>query len=339
MSDKLINVGGQAVIEGVMMRSPNSLAVAVRRPTGEIAMREAAWVSLFNKIHFLKKPFLRGTVILVEALVNGIQALSYSANQAIIEESDGKKEEEKISPIAMAMTVAFALALGLFLFVGLPHLLTWLALDASNNDTGVDSIMFHVIDTVIKIIIFISYIYLIGRIPDIKRVFMYHGAEHKSIYCYENKQPLTVENAKRFSTLHPRCGTSFIIMVLLISLFVFGAVFPFFPKISESDIINHLCLIIIKIPLMFPIAGLAYEFIKFSGKHSDNPILQLFIAPGLWLQRITTKEPTDDQIEIALCSLRKTLWREVHKEDGIKAGWGDGNEEIFTNFEEVAKRY
>jgi uncharacterized protein YqhQ len=309
LMDKKIRVGGQAVIEGVMMRSPKSLAIAVRKPNGEIVIKNDVWVSISEKIKILKKPFLRGTIILIESLINGISALSFSANQALDEEDTDK--EEKIHPIAMAATIAFALAFGMFLFVVLPHYLTDLFSKVSKGGFSVESYKFHLIDGFIKIGIFVAYVWGISLIGDIKRVFMYHGAEHKSIFAYEAGEELTVENARKYSTLHPRCGTSFILIVLLISIFLFSAIFPLFPKFpSLPKYLKNIIYIFIKIPLMMPIAGISYEIIRLSGKKRDNKILRLITLPGLMIQKITTKEPTDDQLEIAISALKAALQTE-----------------------------
>jgi len=321
------NVGGQAIIEGVMMRSPNSLAIAVRRPDGSIVVKEQRWESIWSRFKFLRWPFLRGTVMLVESLVNGIQALTFSADQAMVEESsDDKKEgaEDKKTPekpmnrFMLYGTIAFSLAFTFLVFKGIPHLIATLAGTLTNTEIGTDSVVFHIIDGVVKMCMFVAYIWLISLMPDIKRVFQYHGAEHKSIYTYEKGEELTVENARRQTTLHPRCGTSFIILVLLVSIIVFMIIFPFIPTLYEGNRwINALLQVAIKLPLMLPIAGIAYELIRWSGKHPETPILKWFIKPGLWMQKITTREPSDDMLEIALISLRKALWREKHGLEGL----------------------
>ncbi len=307
---KKINVGGQAVIEGVMMRSPKSLAIAVRKPNGEIVIKNDVWVSISDKVKILKKPFLRGFVILIESLINGISALTFSANQAIDESEEGEKED-RIHPLAMAMTIVTALGLGILLFVVLPHYLTMFVSKSSGGGYTVDSYMFHLIDGIIKIAVFILYVWGISLMSEIKRVFMYHGAEHKSIYAFEAGEELTVENARKYSTLHPRCGTSFILIVLLISIFIFSLIFPMLPKFPElPKYVRNIIYIFIKIPLMIPISGISYEIIKLSAKKRDNPILKMIMAPGLMMQKITTKEPTDDQLEVAITALKAALQTE-----------------------------
>ncbi|RMD99536.1 MAG: DUF1385 domain-containing protein [Deltaproteobacteria bacterium] len=307
MSAPQLDVGGQAVIEGVMMRSPRSFVVAVRKPNGEIVVREDLWRSLSGRFSFLKWPFFRGTVVLLEALQNGIQALTFSANHAVEEE----EEEAELTPWAIWGTIAVSFALGIAFFVLLPHFLTLLSGRLFGKDLTVDSVLFHAIDGAIKATLFVGYVYVISFWKDIRRIFEYHGAEHKSIYAYENGEALTVENARKYPTLHPRCGTSFLIMVILVSIVLFSAIFPLLPTFPHwHRATRNLFYMLIKIPLMFPVAGLAYEVIRFSGKHPDHPLVKLFILPGLLLQKITTREPSDDQLEIALIALKRALWYE-----------------------------
>jgi len=310
MKEGRINVGGQAVLEGVMMRSPSALAVAVRKANGEVAVKESPWNSITSRVPALGLPFFRGSVVLLEALINGMDALSFSANQALEGEA-----EEQMGPWAIGLTIAASLALGMALFVALPHYLSLLIGRLSGHPIGVSSFLFHLLDGVIKLVLFIGYIWLISRIKEIGRLFEYHGAEHKSIYTYEAGQELTVENARGHTTLHPRCGTSFIIIVLLISILFFSVVFPLLGAGRKGWAIQMLY-IAIKIALMFPIAGMAYELNRYASRHMDSPLLRAAVAPGLWVQRLTTREPSDDQIEIALIALRKTLMMEEAQRAG-----------------------
>lgn len=299
-----IRVGGQAVIEGIMMRAPKTFTIVVRRPDGDLSIREDRWYSPMEKWPFLSKPLLRGSVVLYESLFNGIQALTYSAQEALGE------EEEKLSPMALGATIALALGGAILLFVIVPHLATLGIGTLLNTDLGVRSVWFHVIDGIIKVSIFIAYILLISLLKDIRRVFQYHGAEHKSIHTYEKGEDLTVENARKHSTLHARCGTAFLLLVLVLSIFIFTAVFPFLPKdLLGNKIVTNAFYILVKIALLLPIAGCSYEIIRLGNKY-QNPILQGFLLPGLWLQKLTTREPTDDQLEVALVALKKTLEKE-----------------------------
>jgi uncharacterized protein YqhQ len=296
-----ISVGGQAVIEGVMMRAPHALAIAVRKPNGEIAVKEDVWRSLAQKLTFLRWPLIRGSVVLVETLINGLQALAFSANQAFEEEK--AKQKETFSSLALTLIIGLAFGLGILFFVVLPHYLTVFI-----GQWEVESVLFHLVDGAIKVFFFIAYIYVISHFKDIDRIFQYHGAEHMSIYAYEAGEELTVVNAKKYSTLHPRCGTAFLLIVIIISIILFSILFPFFPKFpSLGKTWSNLIYIGMKLPLLFPIAGLAYEVIKLSGKKPNHPILRAFIAPGLWLQRLTTRPPQDDQIEVALRALMGAL--------------------------------
>ena len=301
-----ISVGGQAVIEGVMMRAPNALVIAVRKPNGEVAVKEDVWRSLSNRLKFLKWPLIRGSIVFVEALINGLQALSFSANQALVDEKG--KGADRLSSFALTLVTALAFGIGILFFVVLPHYLTGFLGRFFGRDLNVDSFSFHLIDGGIKVFFFVSYIYFISFMKDIRRIFQYHGAEHKCIFAYEAGEELTVQNCQRFSTLHPRCGTAFLLLVFLISIFLFSVTFPFLPKFpSLGKTLENLVYVGIKLPLLFPIAGIAYEVIKISGRKPDHPLLRWLIAPGLWLQRLTTQPPTDDQIEIALRALQGAL--------------------------------
>ncbi len=324
-----LDVGGQAVIEGVMMRSARSFAVVCRRPNGEIVVKEDAWQPVWSRLRFLKWPFLRGGVALLEAMVNGIAALSFSANQQVLGEAEAEANTAaakasgaststtpaqagnakpaappaELSKAAVVLMVITSIAMGMALFVGAPHLITWLlGFDSS-------SVAFHAVDGAIKMVILLGYLGLIGLMPDVRRVFQYHGAEHKAIYTYEQGLPLTVDNARAQTRFHPRCGTSFLLIVITTSIILFALVLRF--QISDRKVIDNLAKIAIKIPLMFPVAGIAYEAIKLSGRFAQkNLLVRMLTAPGLLLQNLTTREPTDDQLEIALVSIRKTLWRE-----------------------------
>ncbi len=301
--DKL-PVGGQAVIEGVMMRAPHAMAIAVRKPNGEVVVKEERWSSLSHRFPFLKWPFIRGSVVLMETLVNGLQALSFSANQAL---EDGS-HNGKLSSWALAGILAVAFGIGILFFVILPHYLTGFFGPLIGRDLQVRSFLFHWVDGLIKVAFLIGYIYCISRMKDIRRIFQYHGAEHQSIHAYEAGEDLTVSNARKYSTLHSRCGTAFLLVVLVISIFVFSAVFPFLPEFSSLGRgVSNLIQIGMKLLLLIPIGGIAYEFIKLAGKKSNHPLSRLAMTPGLWLQRLTTNPPTDDQIEIALRALQGAL--------------------------------
>lgn len=331
-------VGGQAVLEGVMMRSPRCLAVAVRRPDGTIAVREDAWVSLWEKLKFLRWPVLRGTVVLVESLVNGLTALGFSADQAALADgSDGDAVPSTAVPARSAPivrhytppeppaaagtagTIAVSMLLAIGLFVGLPHVLAWGTGRAVGASLDVDTFAFHALDGAFKIAIFVGYIAAISMVPEIRRVFQYHGAEHKVVNVYENGEALTVENAKRQTTFHARCGTSFVLFVLTLSIFMFAAIFPFVPRVSELALVNHLAMIVLKIPLMLPLAGVAYEINRYASMHPGQLWVQAIVLPGRLMQRLTTREPDDDQLEIALAAMRAALRREAELTSTVEA--------------------
>jgi uncharacterized protein YqhQ len=318
-------VGGQAVLEGVMMRAPRSMAIAVRRPDGSIVVREDAWISIWEKLRFLRWPLLRGGVVLVESLYNGIQALNFAASQLVQDE-----EQPARSSGSTAGTIALSFLIAIGLFVGLPHLMAWGTGAAAGTDLDVDTFGFHALDGLFKIMIFVGYIAGISMIPEIRRVFQYHGAEHKVVNVYENELELTVENARRFTTFHARCGTSFILFVLVLSIFMFAAVLPFIPKVSDVAILNHLAMIVIKVPLMLPLSGIAYEINRYAAKHPGALWVQALVLPGRLMQKLTTREPSDDQLEIALAAMKAALKREAE----LKTV--DSQVLVFENYEQVA---
>lgn len=328
-------IGGQAVLEGVMMRSPKSFVVAVRRPDGQIVVREQNWETLLGSIKPLRWPFLRGGIVLIESLWNGLSALSFSAEQAMPDEEKGAAsataphQATLKERLALAGTLVTSLALGMALFVGAPHLLTWLIGVLLGVPLDTDTFAFHAIDGVIKAGLFIGYLALISRLPDIRRVFEYHGAEHKAIWTYELEEPLTPENAAKHTTLHPRCGTSFVLIVLAMSIVFFATIFPFIPKVSDVALLNHLAMIGIKLPLMFPLAGLSYELQRLSAKNGCPRWLKAIVAPGMQLQKITTREPSKDQLEIAVLALSRSLARE----EGRANGDDEVEVKLFRDFE------
>ena len=283
--NKKPNVGGQAVIEGVMMRGKTHVAVAVRQPDGEISIDVRPVNSISDRYPILKKPFLRGVVSLVESLVMGMKALAYSAQVS-------GDEDEKLDSKEMALTIAVSAGLAILLFIVIP---TW----SIRFLTGItqDHLALNLAEGVLRMAIFLAYIAAISSMNDIQRVFQYHGAEHKTIYTYEAGLPLKVENVRPFSTLHPRCGTNFLMIVMLISMFIFT--FLGWPSLLER--------IASRIILMPVIAGVSYELIRYAGAHTDNPLVRIAITPGLLLQKLTTRQPDDSQIEVAIASLKAVV--------------------------------
>jgi uncharacterized protein YqhQ len=302
-----VAVGGQAVIEGVMMRSPRALAVAVRKQNGEIAVREMVWRKVFPDWKFLRWPFIRGAVVLIESMANGKRALTFASSQALGEDEDGD-----VGGVAGALLALFAIVLSVGLFIAAPHYsASYVGGLVGAGD--VSNPLFHLFAGVFKISIFFGYVLLLSRLPEMKRIFQYHGAEHKSIYAFESGLPLTVENARKQVRFHPRCGTAFIFAVAGIAVLFWSVVFPVIqPLFYVTDIkwLQNFIYVLIKIPMMFPIAGIAYEFTRFSSQKDGGPILRILTKPGLWLQRLTTQEPDDSQLEVALTALRQTLFRE-----------------------------
>ncbi len=317
-------VGGQAIIEGVFMRAPRALAMAVRLPSGEITSKAQSYTPFYSRHKLLKLPGLRGAFVMIDALVIGMKALSWSAEQAAIEESEGGEQSEPERPeraplkdrLALGGTMAFSLVLGIGLFVALPHLLT----DGLGLLTGtaldVEGAAFHIIDGVVKLGIFLCYIALIRRSSEILRVFAYHGAEHKTIYAYEAGKPLELDVVRQQSRFHPRCGTSFILFVVGISILVFAAVFPLLPELPiEQRLLKNLAQVGIKVPLTLPVAAFSYEVIRLSSRFYDKAAIFRWLAkPGLALQRLTTEEPDDMQLEVAIHALQSAIEIEAAQE-------------------------
>lgn len=332
-------IGGQAVIEGVMMRSPKSLAIAVRRPDGGIVLREEAWLSFSARLPFLRWPLLRGATMLVESLYNGLLALNFSASVAFPEDDKAQKEAAKGNS-ALWVTMAVSLAFAFGLFKGVPHLSAWglgrLLGGEGDSALPMTSPLFHLVDGGIKLALFVGYIALISRMRDVKRLFMYHGAEHKSVHVWEAQEPLDVEHARGKSTAHPRCGTSLILLVIAVSILVFAAVLPFVPVLFPNDLAQALFLLAVKMPLLLPIAGIAYEGQRLAAKNPGNVVVRALIAPGMLMQRLTTREPGDAELEVALAALRKTVWRE-QQADVVPLPQRQASVEVFESFDAVAK--
>lgn len=294
MSDKkCVSIGGQAVIEGVMMRAPNKFVVAVRKPDGNIIIKKED-IKIDSKPLF-KKPLIRGLIALYDSVILGVKALNFSADHGLPEEEKSKNKKMSKLENFLGMFLGIGVAIALFLYI--PLFLTELL---KNVIPLIEKsfLMFNFVDGIIRVVIFVGYIFVISRMKDIARVFAYHGAEHKSIYTYEAGLDLTVENARKMSRFHPRCGTSFLLIVMIVSILVFSLI----PKDSHFAIKFGSRIVLLPV-----IAGLSYEILKLSGKFSDNFIVKILIAPGLWLQRLTTKEPDDKMLEVAITSINEAL--------------------------------
>jgi len=277
--------GGQAVIEGVMIRGRKAAVTAVRRPGGDL-ITDIRSLAAFYTGRMRRTPLLRGIIVLIEAMVIGIRSLLYSANVSL------EEEEEEISGKMVWLMITLALALAVVLFLVIPLFLTRLI----NPYIG-SSLVFHLVEGFIRLVIFVAYLKLVGLMPDIKRIFTYHGAEHKTVNAYEAGVPLEVASVRKFSTAHVRCGTGFLFVVLIIAIVVFALVGR-----------PALWLMVLSRFLLIPvIAALGYEVILFGARHTGNILVRIVLAPGLWLQRLTTQEPDDSQIEVALCALKKAV--------------------------------
>lgn len=293
-------VGGQAVIEGVMMRDAAKTATAVRLPNGEIAVEMHPVTSIRDRYHVLNLPLIRGSVIMVESLVIGMRALSFSAQAA-------GEEDEQMTKKEIALTILFALVLASVLFIVIPTGAAHLAAAYTN-----DPIVFNLIEGGIRLAVFLLYIWGISWMGGIRRVFQYHGAEHKTIHCYEAGEALTVENVQKFPRLHPRCGTNFLLIVMVIAI-VFHVFFGW-PDLWLR--------ILSRLAVLPVVAGVSYEIIRFAGR-SENRIVRILITPGLWLQYLTTRPPDDEMVEVAIESLKAVL-----PPEDIPAGSGSYRKDI-----------
>jgi uncharacterized protein YqhQ len=277
-------IGGQAVIEGVMMKSKDRYCVAIRKKDGKIKTKTEQFKSITEKSRILKLPFVRGIFILIETLVLGIKTLSWSANQL------AEEEGEEISALSLALTIIFSIILGIALFVGLPLLITKIVSRA-------EGVMFNVIDGVFRLVIFIVYVLIISLMKDVRRIFQYHGAEHKVVNCLDHGKDINLGNVQAYSTLHPRCGTAFIMIVLIISIVVFSFI------VTPSLWIKFIS----RIVLIPAIAGFSYELLKLSDRYKKSRLVWILSLPGLGVQKITTREPDQGQIEVAIEAMNGVL--------------------------------
>ena len=307
------SIGGQALIEGIMMRGPKASAMSVRLPDGTIDTEVEEYVPIGRKHKILRLPIIRGVVGFAESMITGYKYLMKSADKALTEE---EKEEdmskldkwlsehlsEKMTSIVTSVASILGVVIAMFIFLYIPieavDLLDKYVLNS------VDISKYHsLLEGILRIIIFILYMVAVSRMSMIRRVFMYHGAEHKTIFCYENGLELTVENVKKMSRLHPRCGTAFMFVMLFLSMIISFSLVLVFPALAS---INKVLWMIIKIAILPIIMGIGYEFIKFAGKH-DNFLVNILSYPGLLMQKITTVEPTDDIIEVAIESMKAVI--------------------------------
>ena len=316
------SIGGQAVMEGVMMRGPKKIATAVRKPDGEIIIDEQE-LGKVRKGKFVKLPIIRGCVNFIDSMIIGVKALMFSAQFYDVDEDgnptpqepskfeawlEKKLDSDKATNIVIYISVVLSLLLSIAIFMWLPATLTGLLRNIIPSDGVLTTI-----EGTLRILIFILYLFFVSRMNDIKRVFMYHGAEHKSIFCYEKGLELTVDNVREQSRLHPRCGTSFLLIVMIISIIIYRFIpwdqdtltsLPIIGKVAEFS--DELVRIVLRLLLLPLVAGISYEIIKFAGRH-DNVFTRAISKPGMWFQKITTNEPDDAQIEVAIAAIKAVI--------------------------------
>lgn len=326
------SIGGQALIEGIMMRGSTHWSVAVREPDGNIYTEEHELTSGKEKHAWMKWPLVRGCVALVESLGLGFKALEIAAQHAF-NESDGHDEQaagedgtascdktdacsskekasEEFGKAEMTVSLVLGVLLGVALFIIVPALLANLLI----GDYDTNALAWNLVDGILRVAVFVFYVWLIGRMSDIKRMFAYHGAEHKTIHCYEHELELTPENARSFPCLHVRCGTAFLIMVMIVAIILYSLV-PLNPLLEYLGITNSvakfLLVIVVRLAFLPVIAGISYEItVKWAGAHPDNPLVKVLLWPGMQMQRLTTNEPDDDQLECAILAMKMVLEHE-----------------------------
>lgn len=305
------HVGGQALLEGIMMRGKYNWAVAVRESGGNIYTEQHDLSSGKDKHKWMTLPFIRGCTALVESLGLGFKALDIACEHAFEEEgTEDEEEQEGLGKVATTISMVLGIVLGIVLFLVLPAALTNLIVGEYDSRT----ILWNVCDGLLRVVVFIAYIWLIGRMSDIKRMFMYHGAEHKTIHCYEHGLELTPENAKAFPRLHVRCGTAFLIMVLIIAIIVY-TIIPVNALIAALGIPDGLpkfmLVLLVRIVFLPLIAGISYEItVKWAGSHPDNPLVKVILWPGMQMQYLTTNEPDEGNLECAIAAMKLVLERE-----------------------------
>jgi uncharacterized protein YqhQ len=304
---RVSKIGGEALLEGVMMRGQTTMASSVRKSSGEIVTEVKEYIPVAKRKKFLGLPFIRGSVNMIESMIVGVKVLMDSAEKIEFEEVEPESKfekwlekklgSEKAFTVMLYCSVVFALIMGIGLFMLLPNLVADFI--PINKETTAGAFYANIIEGIVRICFFLLYVYLVSKNKEIRRVFQYHGAEHKTIYAYENMEELTVENVKKHTTLHPRCGTTFIFVVILISIIVFAFAG------WHSKLVN----MAIRLAFLPVIAGISYEVLKLAAK-SNSKLVKLISLPGIWLQKLTTKEPDDSMIEVAIASLKAVLDKE-----------------------------
>lgn len=316
--EKIMPVGGQAVIEGVMMRSPKRIATAVRRASGKIEVKVQEFQSLVQRKKWLNIPIFRGAVTLIEVMILGVKTLQWSADKAIEDEeakeiAEGKKVKKKkkkkgMSTASAVMSISLALLVGIGAFFALPLYLTTHLFNIEKQ-----ALTFNLVAGSIRIVFFLLYIWGISFMKDVKRLFEYHGAEHKTVFAFEDSVILSPENVKKYSTFHPRCGTSFLVIVMLVSLIFFALVDTVIMLWTGN--ISLFVRLAVHLPMIPVVGGLSYEVLKASANNLDNAVVRFLTAPGLGLQRITTSQPDAEQLEVAIAALQAALGEDL--KDGL----------------------
>ena len=308
-----VDIGGQAVLDGVMMKSPDAVAVAVRRPNGDIVVKREEYQSPAKKHPWMGLPFIRGSVNMVQMMALGMRVLEDSMKMAGTEEEEqpskfdqwlADKLGKKVDTVVMAVAVVLALAMSIGLFVLLPNTVIMLF---PKDATGGTLLVKNLVSGLIRTVLLIAYISFVGRIPDMRKTFQYHGSEHKTVYCNEHGLPLTPKNAQQFSTLHPRCGTSFLLLTFILSILFYSVIDVLVLQTTGFDLGgNYLLRVLSRILLLPCVAGISYEVLK-GLAHAENPLTRALRWPGLQMQRLTTRQPSDAQCEVAIASMNAAL--------------------------------
>ena len=322
-----ISVGGQALIEGIMMQGPKGAAMSVRLPDGSIETEKLEVKHIRDKFKPAGWPIIRGIFNMVESLLFGYKCMEKSAVKAGLDDDTNPEEMSKLDkwlsdhfgPKMMAVITGISMVLGVVMAFGLFTYLPSIIVDKADEWIFNNALknIHPLFEGIMRMIIFVLYIWIVSRIPDIKRVFMYHGAEHKSIFCYEAGLDLTVENVRKQKRFHPRCGTSFIFVILIISILISSTLVVIFPDIDE----NRMVWMAVKLLILPLTVGIGYEFIKYAGKH-DNLLVRILSKPGLWMQNLTTVEPTDDIIEVGIESIKAVLFNMPEDKEDVKSEEG-----------------
>ena len=309
-----VDIGGQAVLDGVMMKSPDAIAVAVRRPNGDIVVKREDYELPSKKHPWMGKPFIRGSVNMVQMLGIGMRVLEDSMKMSGNEEAQeepskfekwlAEKLGKNVDKVVMAVAVVLALAMSIGLFVLLPNLVILLF---PKNATGGTLLLKNLVSGMVRIALLIGYISFVGRIPEMRKTFQYHGSEHKTVYCHEHNLPLTPKNAQQFTTLHPRCGTSFLFLTFFLSILFYSIIDVLVLQLTGFDLGAHYLLRVLSRILLLPcVAGISYEALK-ALAHAENPLTRALRWPGMQMQRLTTRQPSDEQCEVAIASMNAAL--------------------------------